>query len=434
MQRPAIEIRNLTVAYRVHRYRSSTLKEFVMNKLKGRDENRVFTALDSIQLSIGSGESVAFIGHNGSGKSTLLKCIAGIIRPEGAHVRVEGRIAPMIELGTGFDGELSGRENITLNCTLLGLSSEEIAARMGEIIHFSELADFIDMPLKNYSSGMQARLGFACSTAVDPEVLLVDEVLSVGDSNFSQKCLKRIAELRAKGTTVVLVSHDPGTVERFCDRAIVLDEGRLVFDGDVRTALERHVDIMQLRFQRFLSAGERAEYLRKEKLRYDYFGLTQEERLANYPKVVATGTFLQDGTRSTKVDTTAPFRLEFELTVTDAHLFGNDVTIGFAFNSVSGMRVGGLSNKDLSQPIDVELLKRNGHVRACFDFPRGVPALAAGTYHLIVGVHQEGLTKTVHIEDLGPVTLVDGPERANFDSDIYRFDGVVEGFQIEVIP
>lgn len=242
-----IEIRNATVEYRVQEFQVSTFKEYALRKLKGVHKVKTFKALDSVRLEVRRGESVALLGHNGSGKSTLLRVVAGIIEPREAKVNVTGRIAPLIELGAGFDVELTGRENIRLSCMLMGLKGYEIDARMDRIIEYSELAGFIDMPIKNYSSGMFGRLGFACATAVDPEVLLIDEVMSVGDANFSKKSRARLDELRAGGATVVLVSHSMPTVRDFCDRGVVLCEGKVVFDGPVEAAIAEHEKIMASR-------------------------------------------------------------------------------------------------------------------------------------------------------------------------------------------
>ncbi|RZM17917.1 MAG: ABC transporter ATP-binding protein [Pedobacter sp.] len=202
--------KDVTVEFTYSNFEYSTLKELVFQRLQGKRHVTKLQALNSIDLEVKKGESVAFIGHNGSGKSTMLKVLAGIIVPrKGSELLIRGRVAPMIELGTGFDGELSGMENIYLSCAIMGLTKSEVNAKIEDIIAFSELQDFIHMPVKNYSSGMQARLGFACTTAVDPDILLVDEVLAVGDSNFAKKCLERVRNLKAGGTTVVLVSHDP---------------------------------------------------------------------------------------------------------------------------------------------------------------------------------------------------------------------------------
>lgn len=243
-----VDANNVSVIYRLTEYKSHSFKEWVINRFKGRGGSREFVAVDNVSFRLKRGESLALVGHNGSGKSTLLRAIAGVIPPDSrSRITVNGRIAPMIELGAGFDGELSGRENIYLSCLLLGLSRKEIDGLIEAIIDFSELRKFIDVPVKNYSSGMYARLGFACATAVKPDLIIVDEVLAVGDSNFSAKCLDRINHLRATGTSVLLVSHDETSVRQFCDRALVMNEGKAIYDGDVETALKLHEAVMVTR-------------------------------------------------------------------------------------------------------------------------------------------------------------------------------------------
>jgi ABC-type polysaccharide/polyol phosphate transport system ATPase subunit len=249
----AIEASNITVEYRSPKYKYTTFKEYIINALKGKSGYTRHKALDNVSIQVAKGEAVALIGHNGSGKSTLLRVLAGIIEPEGATVSTHGRIAPMIELGAGFDHELSGTENIYLSCTLMGLSKVEITERLPEIVRFAELEEFIDMPFKNFSSGMQARLGFACATAVDPDIILADEVLAVGDSNFAKKCLLKIDALRQKGAALILVSHDPGAVKSFCNRAYVFERGVLHFHGPTADALNFNNEIMERRFKESLT-------------------------------------------------------------------------------------------------------------------------------------------------------------------------------------
>ena len=240
----AISVKDVTVEYKIFEYKVTTLKEYFIRKLKGLHSFTRFQALKNVSLEIYKGESVALLGHNGSGKSTLLKVIAGIIEPPNTSIVCNGRIAPMIELGAGFDPELSGYENVRLSCMIMGLTSSEVDARIEGIVKFADIHRFMNVPVKNYSSGMQARLGFACATAVEPDILLVDEVLSVGDSNFSKKCLSRIQELREKGTTVVLVSHSSDTVKQFCTRGYVLREGELMYNGSIDDAVYFHEKIM----------------------------------------------------------------------------------------------------------------------------------------------------------------------------------------------
>jgi ABC-2 type transport system ATP-binding protein len=214
--------------------RATSFKERVLKLGHGTGER--FYALRDVTLDIGCGHTVGLIGPNGSGKSTLLKILTGILRPTAGEVEVHGRVSSLLELGAGFNGELSGRDNVYLNASLLGLSRKETDGLFDSIVAFSELEDFIDNPVKHYSSGMYVRLGFAVAVHVDPDILLVDEVLAVGDEAFAKKCLDKIAEFQREGRTILFVTHSLDLVDRICDRGIVLDHGRVVFDGDPQFA------------------------------------------------------------------------------------------------------------------------------------------------------------------------------------------------------
>lgn len=246
LAKPHVRLRvdHVTVEYNVPSLRLSTLKETVIQRLRGTLTNQTFRAVDDVSFEARDGECVAILGHNGCGKSTLLKVTAGIVEPVSGTVSAQGRLAPMIELGAGFDPELTGLENIHLCCTLLGLSRREIHDRLQAIVDFSELGEFIHAPVKTYSSGMYARLGFACSTSIDPDVLLVDEILSVGDENFQRKCLSRVSAIRDAGRTIVLVSHDLATIAKFADRCYVMDHGRVVFEGPPDEATRHYRNLM----------------------------------------------------------------------------------------------------------------------------------------------------------------------------------------------
>ncbi len=196
-----------------------------------REKREIFTALTDVHFTVEHGESLGLLGHNGSGKSTLLQIIAGILNPTRGRVITSGRVAPLIQLGVGFNAELTGYQNIFLNASLYGFRNKAIRSRVGEIIAFSELEHFIDTPLKHYSSGMQMRLGFAVAVHLEPDILLADEILAVGDQAFQDKCLARIARMRQDGMTLILVSHNPDQVDRFCDKYVRLDQGKVVDSG-----------------------------------------------------------------------------------------------------------------------------------------------------------------------------------------------------------
>lgn len=222
-----IEFRDVSLRFRVPAERGIvSLKEWVIRWLTSKMRYRDLVALDGVSFSVDAGRMLAIIGHNGAGKSTLLRIAAGILAPSRGQAIVRGRIAPVIELGLGFEMELSGRENIFFNGALLGRSRDEMEARCEEIVEFAELGEFIDQPIRTYSTGMVARLAFATATTVDAQVLLLDEVLSVGDESFRRKCNERLENFRRAGVTVLLVTHDLDVVERTADEALWLEHGR----------------------------------------------------------------------------------------------------------------------------------------------------------------------------------------------------------------
>src|SRR4029450_6580359 len=243
--RPAIEVARASKIYRrfSHRKQFATLKSALLTRslIKNLRPDETFTALNDVRLTGPKGQTLGVIGRNGSGKSTLLKLVAGITKPSTGTVRVDGRISALIELGAGFHPEISGRENVFINGIMLGLTKRDVARRFDEIVEFAELQDFIDAPVKTYSSGMYMRLGFAVAIHVDPDVLLVDEVLAVGDEGFTHKCLDKFAEFRRLGKTILLVTHSLGLVERFCDEAIWLDEGQMRSQGDPKRVVDAYL-------------------------------------------------------------------------------------------------------------------------------------------------------------------------------------------------
>ena len=224
---------NVSVHYRIAREKRRTVQEFMIHLAKGKKvEYQDFLALKRITLEVPAGETLGIIGQNGAGKSTLLKVIARVIKPGEGEVCVVGALAPLIELGAGFDPELTGKENIYLNASILGFSRNEIEKRLDRIVEFSELGEFIHSPLKNYSSGMVSRLGFSIATEADPDILIIDEILAVGDEHFRKKCDRRILSFKEKGTTMLLVSHDMEEIRKLCDRVLWLDHGASRMCGD----------------------------------------------------------------------------------------------------------------------------------------------------------------------------------------------------------
>ena len=244
----AIELDHVSKIYRRYTGRQfATLKSALLKRsiLRDLQPNEAFLALKDVSFTVAKGSTVGVIGRNGSGKSTALKLVAGITKPTSGTVRVDGRISALIELGAGFHPEISGRENVFINGIMLGLSKREVEERFDDIVDFAELREFIDAPVKTYSSGMYMRLGFAVAIHVDPEVLLVDEVLAVGDEGFTHKCLDKFGEFRRRGKTVLIVTHSLALVERLCDEAVWLDAGEKRADGDPKRVVDAYLTAVE---------------------------------------------------------------------------------------------------------------------------------------------------------------------------------------------
>ena len=246
----AIKVEGLSKCYHIYDQPRDRLKQFILPRLHRliwqppRQYFREFWALKNASFNIKKGETVGIIGRNGSGKSTLLQMICGTVSPSAGTVQTNGRVAALLELGAGFNTEFTGRENILLNAAILGFPQETMEERMMEVLAFSELGDFINQPVKTYSSGMYARLAFSIAIHVDPEILIVDEALAVGDSRFVAKCMRRTKEIQKRGATILFVSHDVGSVRTLCDRAIWLDKGKLVEDGNVFPITGKYMEFM----------------------------------------------------------------------------------------------------------------------------------------------------------------------------------------------
>jgi lipopolysaccharide transport system ATP-binding protein len=240
--KPAIEIHDLAKRFRREFLRRDyfTWKSLIINPFSRKNSRDYITVLDGVSLQVDPGKTLAIIGQNGSGKSTLLKIMAGIYKPDSGEVKVQGRMASLIELGAGFHPEFTGRENVFLNGTILGLSKREISARMEQIISYSGLGEYIDAPVRTYSSGMYVRLGFSVAVNVDPDVLLIDEVLAVGDEAFAHKCEDKINEFRRRGKTIVMVTHDLGAVEKYAEEVVWLDGGCIAAKGEALRVIDAY--------------------------------------------------------------------------------------------------------------------------------------------------------------------------------------------------
>jgi ABC-type polysaccharide/polyol phosphate transport system ATPase subunit len=235
-------IRFLEVSKRYQLQEGNTLREFVPALLRRQAFSEPFYALHEVSLTVERGRTLGIIGRNGSGKSTLLKLVAGVTGPTSGRVEVRGRVSPLIELGAGFHPDLTGRENVYLNSSILGVRSRDVKERFDEIVSFAELEEFIDTPVKRYSSGMYMRLGFSVAVHCDPDILLIDEVLSVGDAHFQEKCMDKMHEFQARGVTIVFVSHTLAQVQDFCHRVLWLEHGRAVAEGAPGDVVPRYVE------------------------------------------------------------------------------------------------------------------------------------------------------------------------------------------------
>ena len=234
MSKTMIEVSDVSMRFRMNSDRIMSLKEFVTTALRGKLRYQEFTALERVSFTVKKGETLGLIGRNGAGKSTMLKVISGILKPTEGSVTCHGNVVPMLELGSGFDMDLTGKENIFLNGAILGYSEGFLKAKYDEIVEFSELGQFIEVPIRNYSSGMLARLAFSIATVVQPEILIVDEILAVGDAQFQEKSKRRMMELMGGGTTVLFVSHSIEQIREMCSKAIWLEKGKIRVVGDAK--------------------------------------------------------------------------------------------------------------------------------------------------------------------------------------------------------
>ena len=412
MTDPAIALRDVTKLYRRYAYRRqfSTLKSAL---LKGSlaselEPSEVLRAVDGVSLAVAPGTTVALIGRNGSGKSTLLKLVAGITKPTTGTVDVRGRISALIELGAGFHPEISGRENIFINGVMLGMTKREIVRRFDEIVEFAEIEDFIDSPVKTYSSGMYMRLGFAVAVHVDPDVLLIDEVLAVGDEGFSLKCLDKFAEFKRRGKTILLVTHGLGLVERYCDEAVWVDAGRIRGRGDPRRVVYAYTTDVVPNEERALASADRRVQAAAE-----VAGVGQDdapEASTDLPVVTdePPANMFQAvqgrwGAGPVRID-----RVALERDGTEAHVFrsGDRLAIRLAVSTpepvrdfvfgISIFNAGGVccygTNTDIEEFEPVEL---SGSGEVVFDIDS--LDLVEGTYKLDVAVHtRQGLQYDYH--------------------------------------
>jgi ABC-2 type transport system ATP-binding protein len=358
----AIEIEHVSKSFKIYREKYTSAKERIIHF--GRVPHEEFQALDDVSLRIEAGQTMGLLGHNGSGKSTLLKCMAGILQPSSGSVTTVGRLAALLELGAGFQPDLTGRENVYLNASILGLKKGFVDKVFDEIVAFAELERFIDTPVKHYSSGMYIRLGFATAVHVDPEILLVDEVLAVGDESFQRKCLDKVRTFQSEGRTIVVVTHAADLVRQMCDHAAALDHGKLVIEGEPN-------DVIREFRERLMSGVTSAAEVGREMATSELSPLWGKVRIEEVEVVYPD-----------------PERHNVhpgESLCFDVHLSSNeptsDVVIGFAIYGPMGELIAGTNSSLKGADLGVV----DGRRRVRFDL--GSVPLLDGTYGLTVGAH-----------------------------------------------
>lgn len=355
MSSAAIEVRDLWKHFRLYHERNQYLKAAILRGRRARYEE--FWALKGISLEIPSGMTLGVIGSNGSGKSTLLKCLTGILVPERGEVHLHGRVSALLELGAGFHPELSGRENVFLNGAILGLTHREIMKRFDDIVEFAGLADFIDTPVKNYSSGMYVRLGFAVAANVEPEILLIDEVLAVGDESFQRKCAERIEEFRREGRTIVFVSHGLNLVEQLCETVAWIDHGELKLLGPAGDVISSYQGV-----------SHQAQRLQGE---------TGERWGSGEVTITKVTISDRDGNETSLLKTMEDARFEIEV---ESHTPIQDFLVGLRIDSLNGHHIWGSNSRRSGKALG----SLNGKAKITVDMP-AMPLLE-GVYDLTVAV------------------------------------------------
>ncbi|MEW6471858.1 MAG: ABC transporter ATP-binding protein [Actinomycetota bacterium] len=361
----AIEVDRVTKKFKLYKEKPTSLKERILHFRRVRWEP--FTALDDISLDVEAGTTVGLLGHNGSGKSTLLKCMAGILQPTSGSVRTVGRVASLLELGAGFHPDLSGRENVYLNGSILGLKRAEVDRVFDDIVGFAELESFIDTPVKHYSSGMYVRLGFAVAINVDPEILLVDEVLSVGDESFQRKCIDKVRAFQAEGRTIVVVTHAADLVRQMCDKAAALERGVLVAEGDPN-------DVIREFRERLLKAATPTEEMTREWAGTEIAPTWGRVKIVDARVVYATP----------DQEAAAPGEPMHLVVTLEAAEPVEDVVVGIAIYNSTGYLVFGTNTEHHG----IDLGTVAGRTTISYDLT-DVPLLD-GTYAVTFGVHTRG--------------------------------------------
>lgn len=369
----AIKIEHLSKVYKIFDKPTDRVKE-ALNPFRKR-YSRDFYALNDVSLTITKGETVGIIGKNGAGKSTILKIITGVLTPTSGSVQVNGRIASLLELGAGFNPEMTGIENIYLNGTIMGYSKEEMDDRLQDIVDFADIGEFIHQPVKMYSSGMFARLAFSVNAFVEPDILIVDEALSVGDMKFQVKCMDKMESLMKGGCTVIFVSHDINAIRRLCHRAFFFNHGKLLSDGEVNTVADMYLE--------FLEQPDKRIDIHRNSDRDIFYTSNDLGKITSF-KIM---TF--DGIEKDTFDYNEPLKIVVEYNAKDVSL--QNVVLGIALHASSNKYVCGLNTL-----LDgVSIPWKAGENKFCLKYPMGLLALS-GKYHFDVALEEKTATVPIH--------------------------------------
>lgn len=335
----AIEVKNITKSFKVYLDKGAQLKERLLFRKRCRFEER--QVLRGVSFSVKKGEAIGLIGHNGCGKSTTLKLLTRIMYPDSGTITMNGRVSSLIELGAGFHPDMSGRENIYTNAAIFGLTKKEIDARLKDIVNFSELEDFIDNPVRTYSSGMYMRLAFSVAINVDADILLIDEILAVGDANFQAKCFNKLKEIKAHGTTIVIVSHSLGQIEQICDRSIWIHEGLIRAEGDPKAIDLEYLEFMGRKMQES-SRNELAEQSAAED-KHDEDNEEQKKRWGNgKARINKITAYSSDGSEQRVFRTGESITFKIEYAVNERV---SDAVIGIGIFSLDGVQCYGTNTR-----------------------------------------------------------------------------------------
>jgi ABC-type polysaccharide/polyol phosphate transport system ATPase subunit len=381
----AVEVEGVSKRFRLYHERNQSLKAAFMRGRRAKFDE--FWALQDVSLSVPTGKTYGLIGHNGSGKSTLLKCMAGILVPDKGAITTRGKVSALLELGAGFHPELSGRDNVYLNGSILGMSKKQIDAQFDEIVDFAGLETFIDTPVKNYSSGMYVRLGFSVAINVDPEVLMVDEVLAVGDENFQRKCMEKFKDFRDEGRTVVIVSHALGTMRTMCDEVAWLDHGKLLGVGRPSELVDEYVGASHEDREQTTEAG-------------------RGTRWGSGELQVVEAEVIHRGDGVTRVATGEPVAIRLHYRATEPI---TEPVFGIALHTLDGQHVTGPNTRDVE--LSTGVVVGEGHID--LEIPRLM--LTPGTYELTVAAYDHSLVHAYdHREKVLRFDITPGEPRDQF--------------------